>query len=132
MKMTDTNDTHYFTCATNNHSNSKNKKKITHYKDSNYRWQMFPRNMTEEKVVPLHLLTMLSNHYQLSLILKPIEMPVSSHFIQCICKGKEDFKTSVFSSLDTNWRILYSRFVLKICQYRFLLFGLLFSKVFIF
>jgi hypothetical protein len=27
---------------------------------------------------------MLSNHYQLTLILKPIKTPVSSHFIQCI------------------------------------------------
>jgi len=33
------------------------KTKKSHYKDSNYRWQMFPRNMTQEKVVPLHLLT---------------------------------------------------------------------------
>lgn len=29
----------------------------THYKDSNYRWQMFPGNMTADKVVSLHLLT---------------------------------------------------------------------------
>lgn len=32
---------------------------------------------------------MFSNHYQLTLIHKLIKMPVSSHFIQCICKRKK-------------------------------------------
>jgi len=86
--VNDTNDTHYLTCATNNHSNSKNKKitlqgfklQVTNVPKKHDRRECGSSAFVDR---------ILSNHYQLTLILKPIKTPVSSHFIQFICKREK-------------------------------------------